>query len=97
MKKKIPNLILSTDIIVGFCGETKKQFESTVDLVKKAHFTKAYIAMYSDRPLTAAHKIYKDTVPYLEKKRRWRILEKLINRPNLNKTSYKWKYATKNA
>lgn len=94
IKDKIPDAVISTDIIVGFCGETKKQFQNTVDLSKKAKFTKAYISMYSDRPITAAHKAYEDNVPYVEKKRRWQILENLINKPNVNKAEYKWKYST---
>ena len=83
LKLKIKNLILSTDIIVGFCGETKKEFQETVDLAKKVGFYKAYIAMYSDRPMTAAHKVFKDDISHAEKKRRWKILEDLINKPNL--------------
>ncbi|MCL5675744.1 MAG: MiaB/RimO family radical SAM methylthiotransferase [Patescibacteria group bacterium] len=74
------NLKLSTDIIVGFPGETKEQFENTVDLCRKVGFYKAYLAVYSDRPLTAAHKAFDDDVPYKEKKRRWNVLEKLINK-----------------
>lgn len=85
LKLKINNLKLSTDIIVGFPQETKKQFQNTVDLCKKVGFYKAYISIYSDRPLTTAHKIYKDDVSHSEKKRRWQILEDLINKPNLVK------------
>lgn len=81
LKSKIKNAKLSTDIIVGFPGETKEQFQNTVDLCKKVGFYKAYLAIYSDRPLTASHKAFNDDVPYKEKKRRWRILEKLINKP----------------
>ncbi len=80
LKTNIKNLKLSTDIIVGFPGETKAQFESTVELCKKVGFYKAYLAIYSDRPLTAAHKAFIDDVPYKEKKRRWNVLEKLINK-----------------
>ena len=64
---------------MGFPGETEEQFENTVDLCKKVGFFKAYISEYSDRPMTAAHKIYKDDVSHKEKKRRWLILENLIN------------------
>jgi len=80
LKFKIKNLKLSTDIIVGFPGETKKQFQNTVDLCKKAKFDKAYISMYSDRPMTLAHKSFIDDVSYQEKKRRWNILDDLINK-----------------
>ncbi|NCN58877.1 tRNA (N6-isopentenyl adenosine(37)-C2)-methylthiotransferase MiaB [Candidatus Roizmanbacteria bacterium CG22_combo_CG10-13_8_21_14_all_38_20] len=85
IRSKVKGVEFSTDIIVGFCGETKKQFEDTLDLVKKVGFVKAYISRYSDRPLTAAHTSvsYKDTVLNAEKKRRWLVLENLINKPNL--------------
>jgi len=85
MKKKIKNVQFSTDIIVGFCGETEKEFEETVDLAKKVGYYKAYLAMYSDRPMTAAHKAFTDDVPHTEKKKRWELLENLINKPNLAK------------
>jgi tRNA-2-methylthio-N6-dimethylallyladenosine synthase len=79
IKKKIPEIIIGTDIIVGFPGETEEQFEHTVDLAKKVGFEKAYIAMYSPREQTAAYKM-KDNVPYKEKKKRWKILDDLINK-----------------
>ncbi len=88
LRDKIPNLTISTDIIVGFCGETREQFQHTVELCKEVGFTKAYVAMYSDRPITAAHKAYKDDVPHEEKKRRWEILEELINKINLRAGTY---------
>lgn len=79
IRSKIKNLKLSTDIIVGFPGETEKQFQNTMDLCKKAKFVKAYISMYSDRPMTVAHQSFVDDVPHQEKKRRWKIINKLIN------------------
>lgn len=85
MKKKISDVRFSTDIIVGFCGETEKEFLETVDLAKKVGFYKAYLAMYSDRPMTAAHKVFEDDIPHEIKKKRWQILEELINKPNLSK------------
>ncbi len=85
LKLKIKNVKLSTDIIVGFCAETEKEFLETVDLAKKAGFYKAYVAMYSDRPMTAAHKAFRDEIPHEVKKKRWKILEDLINKPNLHK------------
>ena len=84
MKKNIPGVKISTDIIVGFCGETKKDFEETVSLAEKAGFEKAYISRYSDRPMTAANKAFEDDVPPAEKKKRWKILEQLINIKTLN-------------
>jgi tRNA-2-methylthio-N6-dimethylallyladenosine synthase len=73
IRKKIPNVKISTDIIVGFPSETKKQFENTVDLVKKAKFEKIYVAKYSPRKGTVAAKM-KDNVSLKEKKRRWKII-----------------------
>ncbi|MDO9028251.1 MAG: MiaB/RimO family radical SAM methylthiotransferase, partial [Candidatus Roizmanbacteria bacterium] len=84
---KIKNLIseikFTTDIIVGFCGETEKEFKNTVKLCKKVTFEKAYISMYSSRFGTAATKVFKDDVPYKIKKQRWLILENLIYKPHL--------------
>ncbi|MBI3385693.1 radical SAM protein [Candidatus Gottesmanbacteria bacterium] len=89
LKSHVPGVTLSTDIIVGFPGETKKQFENTVHLVKEVGFTKVYVSIYSDRPMTAAHKVFKDDVPFKEKKRRWRIVEELVNRTNLRLGTYR--------
>jgi len=80
IKNQIANIKFTTDIIVGFCGETDEEFENTVKLCKKVGFEKAYIAMYSPRPMTAATKVMKDDVPNMVKKKRWQILENLINK-----------------
>ena len=79
IRKKIPDIKLSTDVIVGFPGETKKHFENTVKLFKEIKFDWAYIAKYSPRPDTAAAKL-KDNVSLKEKKRREKILRNLIGR-----------------
>ncbi|MBI2051415.1 radical SAM protein [Candidatus Roizmanbacteria bacterium] len=80
LKSQISKVNFTTDIIVGFCGETKMQFENTLELAKKVGFEKAYISMYSQRPMTAATKALQDDVPHTVKKKRWQILEELINR-----------------
>lgn len=80
IRKKIPNVKISTDVIVGFPSETKNQFENTVKLFKEIKFNKAYINKYSTRLGTIASK-FKDNVAWKEKKRRWRILEKIANPP----------------
>ncbi|MBI4009449.1 tRNA (N6-isopentenyl adenosine(37)-C2)-methylthiotransferase MiaB, partial [Candidatus Roizmanbacteria bacterium] len=74
-----------TDIIVGFCGETDEEFSNTVKLAKLVQFQKAYISMYSQRPMTAATKVLKDDIPHEVKKQRWETLDALINKPNLKK------------
>ena len=79
IRRLIPEVIISTDIIVGFPGETKKQFNNTVKLMKKIKFTRAYIARYTPRPGTAAYKM-PDNVSREEKKRRWQALNSLICR-----------------
>ncbi|MFH1575397.1 MAG: MiaB/RimO family radical SAM methylthiotransferase [Candidatus Nealsonbacteria bacterium] len=76
IREKMPDINLSTDVIVGFPGETKKQFENTVKLFKEINFDIAYISKYSSRPGTAASKL-KNDVPLEEKKRRAKILNKL--------------------
>jgi tRNA dimethylallyltransferase len=80
IRQEIPKVKISTDIIVGFPGETKKQFANTVKLVKEIGFCQIYAAAYSPRPGTAAFKL-KDDVPSDEKKRRKRIL---LNMPRLS-------------
>ena len=68
---------ISTDIIVGFPGETKKQFQNTVKLFKEIKFDMAYIAKYSPRSGTAAAKL-KDNVSSREKERRYKILTEVL-------------------
>ena len=77
IRERIPDINLSTDVIVGFPGETKKQFDNTLKLFKDIKFNIAYIAKYSPRTGTAASKL-KDDIPLEEKKRREKVLRKLL-------------------
>ncbi len=79
IKKQIPEIEITTDLIVGFPGEDDKAFQNTVNLCKKVGFTRAFINKYSSRPGTAAAEKFEDSVPHPTKKKRWRILEKMIN------------------
>lgn len=79
LRKKIPNITISTDVIVGFPGETKAQFQNTVDLFKWAKFDMAYIAKYSPRKMTAASNL-DDNVSHKEKKKREKILTKILKK-----------------
>ncbi len=79
IRKYIPEAKISTDIIVGFPGETKKQFENTAKAMEEIGFFKAYIACYSPRPGTAAAKL-KDDIPRQEKKERRRILVEILEK-----------------
>ncbi len=74
-RKKIPKIKFSTDVIVGFPGETEKDFQETVKVFKKIKFSVAFINKYSPRPGTASFKL-KDSVSLEEKKRRERELKK---------------------
>jgi len=84
IRNKIPEITLSTDVIVGFPGETKSHFENTVKLFKEIEFDMAYIAQYSPRPGTAAVKM-EDNVPKEEKKKRERALTEILKKTALEK------------
>ena len=87
IKNRVKGAQISTDIIVGFPGETKNQFENTVKLAKAANFAYAYVAKYSSRPNTAATKSFPDNVPHQEKDVRFHILNELINRKGSPRTA----------
>lgn len=70
IKKEVPDMQFGTDIIVGFPGETKEQFEDTVKLFKEIPFKVAFISIYSPRKGTNAEKFMEDNIPLKEKKRR---------------------------
>lgn len=76
MKSKIPNLSLSTDIIVGFPGETDEEFEDTLDVVSKVNFEQVYMFIYSKREGTVASK-REDQVPEEIKHKRFDKLKEL--------------------
>ena len=65
-----PDLVLGTDIIIGFPGETEEHFLDTIDLFKKVKFKVAYISIYSPRKGTPSAKFYPDDVPLDVKKER---------------------------
>ncbi len=74
--------MLSTDIIVGFPSETKKQFENTAKLFKEIGFDMAYVSQYSSRPGTAAAKL-PDNVSREEKKKCEKILTEILKKTAL--------------
>lgn len=78
IRSKRPDIAIGTDIIVGFCGETEKEFEETVSLYKECDFDIGYLAQYSTRSGTVAAKMMKDDVTREEKKRRWQVLQDLM-------------------
>ncbi|WBT10073.1 tRNA (N6-isopentenyl adenosine(37)-C2)-methylthiotransferase MiaB [Corynebacterium sp. SCR221107] len=62
VRQKIPHASITTDIIVGFPGETEEDFQATLDVVEKARFTSAYTFQYSPRPGTPAAE-YENQIP----------------------------------
>jgi tRNA-2-methylthio-N6-dimethylallyladenosine synthase len=78
IRTRVPDVKFTTDIIVGFSGETEAEFEETKKVVQLVKFEKAYIAWYSPRPGTVGMKEMSDDVPFLEKKRRHRELDELV-------------------
>jgi tRNA-2-methylthio-N6-dimethylallyladenosine synthase len=73
LRRHRPDLALSTDVIVGYPGETEEDFQATVDLVDEVGFEGLFVFEYSPRPRTTAHRLA-DDVPAPEKRRRLRFL-----------------------
>ena len=69
-RELVPGVAVSSDFIVGFCGETEASFAKTMDLVRDAKFKNSFIFKYSERPGTKAADRYPDDIPEEVKKRR---------------------------
>ena len=69
-RERVPGVAISSDFIVGFCGETEESFRRTVELVRLARFKNSFIFKYSERPGTKAAQRYPDDIPEEVKKRR---------------------------
>ena len=78
LKSKIPNVSISTDIIVGFPKETEEDFNATLDIVRKLRYDLAYTFIYSKREGTPASKM-EDTITLETKKERLAKLNELVN------------------
>ncbi|MBP3634941.1 MAG: tRNA (N6-isopentenyl adenosine(37)-C2)-methylthiotransferase MiaB [Bacilli bacterium] len=79
IKKEIQNVSLTTDIIVGFPGETEEDFKQTLDIVEKCKYDSAFTFIYSPRENTPASKM-EDNVPFEEKQERLQRLNELVNK-----------------
>jgi tRNA-2-methylthio-N6-dimethylallyladenosine synthase len=69
-RERVPGVAISSDFIVGFCGETEESFQKSTDLIREAKFKNSFIFKYSPRPGTKADDLYPDDVPEEIKKRR---------------------------
>ena len=74
IRKEIPDVSLTTDIMVGFPTETEKDFLETENLLKEVKFDTSYIFKYSPRPFTLAYKKFPDDIPEEVKKERLNVL-----------------------
>ena len=84
MKKEIPNVTFSTDIIVGFPGETDEEFEDTLDVVEKVNFEQVYMFIYSRRVGTPGNRM-ENQVPEEQKHIRFNKLKMLVEQQIANK------------
>lgn len=70
IRETLPGAAVSSDFIVGFCGETDDEFQLTAELVKECRFKNSFIFKYSERRGTKAAELYPDDVPFDVKQRR---------------------------
>jgi tRNA-2-methylthio-N6-dimethylallyladenosine synthase len=77
LRDAVPDIDVSTDVIVGFPGETEEDFEATLDLTRRARYHSMFSFKYSVRPNTLASKRMPDDVPEAEKTRRIMALQAL--------------------
>ena len=76
LRNKVPGVVLSTDIIVGFPGETEADFQATLDLYDEVQFEHAFMFAYSARPNTPAHQHFADLPRELKSERLQRLIER---------------------
>jgi len=85
VKQARPGIALGTDIIVGFPGETREQFNDTVSLYKEVDYDVSYHAQYSPRSGTLGVKLYPDDISKEEKRDRWDELQGIMEERTLEK------------
>lgn len=71
IKEAIPGCAISTDIIVGFCGETEEEFKNTYDMYEEMEWDMCFLSRYSPRKGTYSERKLKDDVSHEEKAERW--------------------------
>ena len=77
IRSRIPEIALITDVIVGFPGESKEQFQATVNMLRELRFDNVHVAVYSPRQETTSAREYEDNIPPSVKKERLNIVEQL--------------------
>jgi len=70
IRETVPGCAVSSDFIVGFCGESEESFQKSMDLVRECRFKNSFIFKYSPRPGTKADEVHPDDVPEAVKRRR---------------------------
>lgn len=80
IREEIPHVTLSSDFIVGFCGETDREFEDTLSLVEEVKYETCFNFMYSLREKTKAHRTLVDDVAQMVKKERLARLNEVYER-----------------
>ncbi len=88
IKSRIPDVVLSTDIIVGFPEETEKDFEDTLDVVRKVNYEQVYMFIYSRRKGTIADKMEKQIPEEIKHKRFDKLKELFDSRVSENNQKY---------
>ena len=84
LRQAVPEVVLGTDLIVGFPSETDEEFQDTVKLAKEVGWHVGFVNIYSPRPGTLAEQLYPDDIPHTVKKERWDILDEIINKKHLH-------------
>jgi tRNA-2-methylthio-N6-dimethylallyladenosine synthase len=77
IRNLVPDTTLTTDLIVGFPGETEKDFADSMDILNKVKFDKVHVAAYSERKGTFAFRKIEDDIPKQEKRRRLNTVNEL--------------------
>ena len=88
MKTRIPDIVLSTDIIVGFPDETEEDFEDTLDVVRKVNYEQVYMFIYSRREGTVADKMENQIPEEIKHQRFDRLKELFDSRVSENNQKY---------
>ncbi len=85
LRKRRPEVAITTDMIVGFPGETEAEFEETLSVVREIEYDDMFVFAYSPRPRTVAARVYRDDVPDQVKGERCRRLQELQKGISLRK------------